>query len=100
MGYLERNRPLVDVKGLRGVTGGTLPAAMWNEYMRRALAGTAATAFADAPGRNMAAGDGLRASPRARGISVAGDVRDGRGAPRRRWSPSLNRPRRSPDSGT
>jgi penicillin-binding protein 1A len=45
IGYREENRPLSDVHGVRNVTGGTLPAAMWSGYMRAALRNTAPASF-------------------------------------------------------
>lgn len=45
MGYREKNRPLRNVHGVRQVTGGTLPAQIWSDYMKLALADTSAAEF-------------------------------------------------------
>jgi penicillin-binding protein 1A len=37
MGHNDGNHPLVRVKGVRAVTGGTWPARTWQAYMKRAL---------------------------------------------------------------
>ncbi|MGH2722312.1 MAG: PBP1A family penicillin-binding protein [Actinomycetota bacterium] len=33
MGYRDTNAPLVDIQGFKSVTGGTIPAVMWAQYM-------------------------------------------------------------------
>jgi penicillin-binding protein 1A len=39
MGYSDSPRPLLGIKGVGSVSGGTLPAATWADYMRAALEG-------------------------------------------------------------
>lgn len=34
MGYREGNRPMLNIRGIPRVTGGTLPAQIWREYMK------------------------------------------------------------------
>jgi penicillin-binding protein 1A len=45
MGYLSQATGLGDIKGIDPVVGGTWPAATWQAYMTRALAGVPATPF-------------------------------------------------------
>jgi penicillin-binding protein 1A len=45
MGYSDSQKPLVNVKGLPRVYGGTLPAKTWHDYMTAALDGKPATDF-------------------------------------------------------
>ncbi len=45
MGYLDVERPLQNINGVRNVDGGTLPAATWQTYMTRALEGVPVTEF-------------------------------------------------------
>ncbi|MDP9452897.1 MAG: penicillin-binding protein [Actinomycetota bacterium] len=47
MGYADAPRPLVGIKGVRAVTGGSLPAATWESFMRGALADVAVTDFTE-----------------------------------------------------
>jgi penicillin-binding protein 1A len=46
MGYSDGQRPLVNVKGLSRVFGGTIPAKAWHDYMAAALDGHPPTDFA------------------------------------------------------
>jgi penicillin-binding protein 1A len=46
MGYSDSQRPLVNVKGLSRVFGGTIPAKAWHDYMAAALDGHPPTDFA------------------------------------------------------
>ena len=46
MGYADSQKPLVNVKGLPRVYGGTLPAKTWHTFMSAALEGKPATDFA------------------------------------------------------
>ncbi|MEA2702058.1 MAG: hypothetical protein QOD63_3, partial [Actinomycetota bacterium] len=46
MGYSDGQRPLVNVKGLARVFGGTIPAKAWHDYMAAALDGHPPTDFA------------------------------------------------------
>ncbi|MDQ6613666.1 MAG: transglycosylase domain-containing protein [Actinomycetota bacterium] len=46
MGYTKGRQPLVNIKGLPQVFGGTLPAQTWHDFMTAALAGTPAEDFA------------------------------------------------------
>lgn len=48
MGYKDAPRPLLGIKGVGRVAGGTIPARTWSTYMRRAMEGVPPTAF-DAP---------------------------------------------------
>ncbi|MGH2688983.1 MAG: PBP1A family penicillin-binding protein, partial [Actinomycetota bacterium] len=48
VGYKEANKELRNIRGLRVVTGGTLPAQIWSTYMRQALKGTPEGGFAEA----------------------------------------------------
>jgi membrane peptidoglycan carboxypeptidase len=45
MGYADSQRPLVGIKGVGRVFGGTLPAETWKAYMERALEGVPDTPF-------------------------------------------------------
>jgi penicillin-binding protein 1A len=45
MGHNDGNHPLSNVKGVRGVTGGTWPARTWQAYMKRALDGAPVVQF-------------------------------------------------------
>ncbi len=45
MGYSDSQRPLVNVKGLARVFGGTLPAKTWHDFMTRALEGKPTSDF-------------------------------------------------------
>jgi membrane peptidoglycan carboxypeptidase len=45
MGYLDSNKPLSRVNGVRNVTGGTIPAQMWAEFMKIALSEISPTTF-------------------------------------------------------
>jgi penicillin-binding protein 1A len=51
VGYPTNERPMRNVHGIAGVTGGTLPAQMWHAYMTAALHGQPVEQFAssDAP---------------------------------------------------
>ena len=40
MGYPEREQPMVGIEGFSRVTGGSLPARIWHDFMQEALAGT------------------------------------------------------------
>jgi penicillin-binding protein 1A len=46
MGYTDVQRPLVNIKGLARVYGGTLPAKTWHDYMAAALDGRPPADFA------------------------------------------------------
>ena len=46
MGYSDGQRPLVNIKGLARVFGGTLPAQTWHNFMAAALDGVAPSTFA------------------------------------------------------
>ena len=46
MGYSDSQRPLVNVKGVPRVFGGTIPAKAWHDYMAAALDGHPPTDFA------------------------------------------------------
>ena len=48
LGYLEANKPLARVNGVRNVTGGTIPAQMWAEFMKAALSHIPPTTFEEA----------------------------------------------------
>jgi penicillin-binding protein 1A len=43
MGYSRQEEPMLDVQGVSRVTGGSLPASIWQHFMQEALAGTAPT---------------------------------------------------------
>jgi penicillin-binding protein 1A len=45
MGFADSQRPLVNIKGLARIYGGTLPAKTWHDYMASALEGKPATDF-------------------------------------------------------
>lgn len=45
MGYSDSTKPLVDIKGVSRVFGGTIPAKTWHDYMTAALDGTPPTDF-------------------------------------------------------
>ena len=45
MGYSDSPRPLLDILGVGSVSGGTLPAGTWADYMRSALEGQPAMSF-------------------------------------------------------
>ena len=45
MGYADSTKPLVDIKGVSRVFGGTIPAKTWHDYMAAALDGTPPTDF-------------------------------------------------------
>jgi penicillin-binding protein 1A len=49
MGYADAPRPLQGIKGVRAVTGGSLPADTWEAFMRGALAGVPVTEFTEPP---------------------------------------------------
>ncbi|HEV2768083.1 MAG TPA: hypothetical protein VGV63_10320, partial [Acidimicrobiales bacterium] len=49
MGYSDAPRPLEGIKGVRAVTGGSLPADTWESFMREALAGVPVTEFTEPP---------------------------------------------------
>src|SRR3954447_27068811 len=67
MGYTDAQRPLVNVKGLARVYGGTLPAKTWHDYMGAALEGKPPADFAPpappAPGAGPPAGSPPPAPP-------------------------------------
>jgi penicillin-binding protein 1A len=46
VGYPTRERPMRDLHGIAGVTGGTLPAEIWHTYMTAALQGQPVEQFA------------------------------------------------------
>lgn len=46
MGYADSQKPLVNVKGMSRVFGGTLPARTWHDYMASALEGKPTSDFA------------------------------------------------------
>ena len=46
LGYADSQKPLVNIKGVSRVYGGTLPAKTWQGFMSAALEGKPATAFA------------------------------------------------------
>ncbi|MGQ0678128.1 MAG: transglycosylase domain-containing protein [Actinomycetota bacterium] len=48
LGYREANRPLLRVRGLERVTGGTIPAQIWAAFMKPALDGAPVAEFAEA----------------------------------------------------
>ena len=50
MGYADSQKPLVNIKGVDRVFGGTFPAETWKAYMQRALEGIPDTPFPP-PGR-------------------------------------------------
>ncbi len=45
MGYADSQKPLVNIKGVGRVFGGTFPAETWKAYMQRALEGVPDTPF-------------------------------------------------------
>ena len=45
VGYPHREAPMNDVEGYSPVYGGTIPALIWHEFMRRALAGLPVASF-------------------------------------------------------
>jgi len=45
MGYADSQKPLMDIKGVGEVFGGTFPAMTWKDYMGRALEGQPDTPF-------------------------------------------------------
>ncbi len=45
LGYKDSPRPLLNVLGVGRVAGGTIPAATWGAYMRKAMEGVAPTQF-------------------------------------------------------
>ena len=45
IGYRDKPLPLNRIKGVRSVTGGTIPAATWQRYMKRALDGVEVAKF-------------------------------------------------------
>jgi penicillin-binding protein 1A len=45
LGYRDREVPMSGIKGVRSVTGGTIPAATWQKYMTRALEGVEVVDF-------------------------------------------------------
>ncbi|MDQ4149955.1 MAG: PBP1A family penicillin-binding protein [Actinomycetota bacterium] len=47
VGFKELNRPLENVRGVGRVTGGSIPAMIWAEFMRPALEGMPHTPFAE-----------------------------------------------------
>lgn len=47
MGYLDQSVELLNIKGVRTVTGGTLPAQTWQRFMESALAEVPPTEFAE-----------------------------------------------------
>lgn len=49
MGYSDGQRPLVNIKGLSRVFGGTLPAKTWHDFMATALEGRPTSDFAPPP---------------------------------------------------
>ena len=49
MGYSDSRKPLVGVKGLPQVYGGTIPAQAWHDFMASALDGTPIQLFSPAP---------------------------------------------------
>ncbi|MGH2704930.1 MAG: PBP1A family penicillin-binding protein [Actinomycetota bacterium] len=56
MGYRDSNSPLFNVRGVARVVGGSIPAQMWAEFMKLALADAPPTPFAEPA----ALGGGLR----------------------------------------
>lgn len=49
MGYADSRKPLVDVKGVARVFGGTIPAQAWHAFMAGALDGTPPQSFGRPP---------------------------------------------------
>jgi penicillin-binding protein 1A len=49
MGYADSRKPLVNIKGVPQVFGGTIPAQAWHDFMAAALAGTPARSFGPPP---------------------------------------------------
>lgn len=47
VGYRDTPSPLVNINGVGAVTGGTIPAGVWQRYMLRALADVPPTGFSD-----------------------------------------------------
>lgn len=47
LGYRDEAVPLRNIAGVGSVTGGTLPAQMWHQFMTAALAGTEPVSFAE-----------------------------------------------------
>jgi penicillin-binding protein 1A len=45
MGYLDERQKLYNVRGIPAVSGGSLPAVIWRDFMKAATAGTAPKAF-------------------------------------------------------
>ena len=45
LGYKDRPRPLLNIKGVGRVAGGTIPAATWGDYMEKAMKGVPPSAF-------------------------------------------------------
>jgi membrane peptidoglycan carboxypeptidase len=48
MGYKDANHPMHNLHGFRDIVGGSIPAQMWSDYMKKALAHTTPTEFAAA----------------------------------------------------
>ncbi len=47
LGFKDANRPLLNVRGLNRITGGTIPAQIWAAYMKPVFGNAPATDFAD-----------------------------------------------------
>jgi membrane peptidoglycan carboxypeptidase len=62
MGYSDVPRPLTGIKGVGSVSGGTLPAATWADFMRTAHEGTPAVSFPE-PGPLPIPGPAADAAP-------------------------------------
>lgn len=64
VGYMNSNKPLLNVEGVPQVTGGTLPARIWSRFMQVALDTTPPT-IAAATGAAAGPPDGVRTNQRA-----------------------------------
>jgi membrane peptidoglycan carboxypeptidase len=103
LGYRNHAAPLHNVKGVRNVTGGTIPASAWNRFMARAHEGLQVVKFTEPAPITAVAND---AKKKARGGYDVGkrfyprQTGDGGGQPEQLPPPSVEPPESTTTSTT
>jgi penicillin-binding protein 1A len=93
MGYLDERQKLYNVRGIPAVSGGSLPAVIWRDFMKQATRGTAPTPFFEPTGDT-----GRTLNPPVTSRAPATVPPTTRAVPRTTVAPSTTEPRPSTSS--
>jgi penicillin-binding protein 1A len=95
MGYLDERQKLYNVRGIPAVSGGSLPAVIWRDFMKQATSGSPATPFTEPTGDT-----GRTLSPPTTRRAPATVPPTTRAVPRTTVAPSTTKPRRPSTSSS